>query len=1198
MELADLSEKKTQVSKKQEIEIDIPDSLVSRIWFLWVRQLMKFNTFTDVGFGKMIDQFLSEAPYKLLNQEKFNIKSLVRSQKALFILCCLLELLSLFFEFSSPVFIQLLISYIESSSPLSSGLILFSCFFIIIFSYPVVDVHRRFNSCKLELRIRNYLFSLIFNKILKTSSTSDGTCMNILTVDTEIVVNFFWGLPYNLFIPLQVFIGLFLIYSQLGHATWLAVGVIFLAFFTNGLFSSTCTKANDRLMHVRDLRLAQSSQFLNDIKGIKANDWEKSLVDRIVEIRKEELKSRRFINALISLNIFYFIALPSIMAVAVIGFYVFAMGEELTAKKTFVTISTLFLIQHPVMFIPKFIMDLIKTMVSLKRIETFLNSKELQALPQSSQIRFENATLSYKEKPILSNLNLTLPQGALTILVGPVGSGKSSFLQSIMGELQLTSGSLFSHRSLAYCTGLDYWLLNATLRDNILLGSAYNEEKYKEVIQSCCLTHDVSQLPAGDLTEIGEKGINLSGGQKARVALARAVYADKEVYLLDDPISAVDGQVAQEIFEKCFLGLLRNKTRILVTHRTEFLGRADWILGLKNGQVAKFIQVDKDREVLNFENIDLDEEEEGEGEGRIGHGSKWSRDKGKGKKDYEGIEEEDEDEGGFDELMEDEDMETGVVSKEVYLKYLELAGGSAWFALAVFSVLAWIVADTVADICLKNWSDEGNSDYFSVYISLKGVGVFMILITSIVIHCIISIKASESSHQDLLLAMSTAPINLFYDVTPVGRILNRLSHDIEIIDYELPDEINSVLILLSLILSIISVSLIYFPLISILIPLILYPASFIIRSYMKVSRELTRLESVSMSPVISSFKEAIQGSPYMRVFGVSDLFTQKNEALVKTNSGYKYLFAGCQEWARLYLGLLSSTFSCCIFLLAILFKDSVSLGSVGLSLSYAFFLPEILSELLMSLTNLENKMIAVERVKSMSAVVKENLQGKEFCERSERTGIEFYKVFMRYRPNTELVLKGLSVVFPQGKNVGIIGRTGSGKSSMFLALLRIVELESGVIFIDGVNIAKISLSSLRKLFTLVPQDPLVFDGTTRQNIDPFGHFNDDEIKNAMIKSGLKFDLDYEIKAGGKNISVGERQMISLSRAFVSKCRFVLFDEATAGIDLETDEKIQQALVGLIRDSTVLTIAHRASTIEKFDFIIELDDGKLSGSKFR
>ena len=1067
---------------------------------------------------------------------------------------------------------------------------------------------------KLELRIRNSLFSLIFNKILKTSTASDGTCMNILTVDTENVVNFFWGLPYNVFIPLQIFISLAIIYSQLGHATWLAVCVIFLAFFTNAVFSSTCSKANDRLMQVRDLRLAQSSQFLNDIKGIKANNWEKSFVDRIVGIRKEELSNRRFINVLTSLNVFYFLALPSIMAVAVIGFYVFVMGEELTAKKTFVTLSTLFLIQHPVMYIPEFIMDLIKTLVSLKRIETFLNTQELQPLPQSSHIRFENATLSHNNKPILSNLTLTLPSGSLTTIIGPVGSGKSSFLQGIMGELQLSSGFISSNSSLAYCTGLDSWLINATLRDNILLGSSYNEDKYNQVIQSCCLTHDINLLPAGDLTEIGEKGINLSGGQKARVALARAVYADREVYLLDDPISAVDGQVAEEIFEKCFLGLLRDKTRVLVTHRTEFLHRADWILGLKNGLVVKFVNVDKngdgnkdkDKEVLEFENIDLEEEEEeeeGKGKGRfgkgwIGDGEMYSQDKGNGKREFGDKEEEQEGEGDIDELMEDEDMETGVVSKEVYFKYAKLAGGPTWISVAVFSVLGWMAADTVADICLKNWTDDGSSDYFAVYISLKGVGIFMILISSIVIHCIVSIKASESSHHDLLLALSTAPINLFYDVTPVGRILNRLSHDIEIIDSELPDEINSVLILLSLIISIISVSLIYFPLISILIPLILYPASFIIRSYMKVSRELTRLESVSMSPVISSFKEAIQGSTYLRVFGVSDLFTQKNSELIKTNSGYKFLFAGCQEWARLYLGLLSSTFSCCIFLLAILFKDSVSLGSVGLCLSYAFFLPEILSELLMSLTNLENKMIAVERVKSMSAVVKENLEGKEFSERNERTGIEFYKVCLRYRPNTELVLKGLSVVFPQGKNVGIIGRTGSGKSSMFLALLRIVELESGVIFIDGVNIAKINLSSLRKLFTLVPQDPLVFDGTTRQNIDPFGYFNDDEIKNAMIKAGLKFDLDYEIKAGGKNVSVGERQMISLSRAFVSKSRFVLFDEATAGIDLEADEKIQLALVGLIRDSTVLTIAHRASTIEKFDFIIELDDGKLLGSKFR
>ena len=549
-------------------------------------------------------------------------------------------------------------------------------------------------------------------------------------------------------------------------------------------------------------------------------------------------------------------------------------------------------------------------------------------------------------------------------------------------------------------------------------------------------------------------------------------------------------------------------------------------------------------------------------------------------------------------LIQQEDRETGEVTKDVYACYFQYSGGYLWISLAVSCISSWIIIDTIADIILKNWSDNSSnvSTYFSSYIALKLGGTILVLISSIILHCIMSIKASKSSHLHLLTSLSQAPINLFYDITPIGRIINRLSHDLDIIDTSLPNQINYVLVLLSILASVVIVSLIYFPILTLLIPAILYPARKIISIYIHASRELTRFDSISKSPILSCFKEVLQGAKSIRAFDISLTFIKKFNLLVNKNTGFEYYFAACREWTRLYLGILCSTFSCCIFLLAIIFRDSISVSDVGLCLSYAFFLPEIMSEFLMTLTELENDMVAVERIRSMCGIVQEKKEraGKDKSNWPSQGKIEFHKVFMRYRKNTDLVLRGLDFEVGPGLHAGIVGRTGSGKSSMFLALLRVVELDSGAIFIDGINIATLNLEQLRKSFTLIPQDPLVFNGTISENLDPFNVHDKGLLKAAIDQVGVKFALDFEVKHSGKNLSVGERQMLSLCRALISNSKIVLFDEATAGIDLETDTKIQRVLSSFLKHSTVLTIAHRSSTIEKFDVIFEMDNGVVVG----
>lgn len=1130
-----------------------------------------YNEELQVPSDVKIDQFIDSGRY---DGSKGLFKLILRNNLQIFVKSFLLECCCIVFEFSSPIFIQILMGYLEDKgSSLKTGLWIFSAFFLVSFLYPFVDTHRRFISSRMSIRVRNSLYNLISKKVLNSNNLPEGTCISLLSVDTENVVTFIWALPYYLLIPVQITLCTVIIHSQLGNSIWFAILIIFSALGLNTLFMSTCQKANERLMKIRDLRLSQTTQFLTEIKSIKANGWERQFVKKIEDIRNEELKKQRTVNILNSVNSFFFYTLPSITAVVIISYYTEVMGEQLSPEKVFVTLSTLFLLQVPIMEIPDSIMKFVEAWVSKGRIQGVLMVEEIKVLPLGKNVSFKNAFLSYNDKQVLKDINLTIFNKEFVGIVGQVGSGKSSLLLSVMGELILTSGEITTSSSIAYTGGLDSWLINASIRENILMGCEYNEKKYLEILDACCLQSDIKQFPANDLTEIGERGINLSGGQKARVCLARAIYSDKQLYLLDDPLSSVDDTVAKTIYEKCILGLLKDKTRVLATHRTEYLYDIDRVVYLKNGEISKILSADEwENEMDVEEEIDESEEE---------------------LENHQGVDDEDFQDG---ELVQEEDKEIGEVTKDVYACYFRYSGGYVWISLAVICISGWIVIDTVADIILKDWSDDSSnaSTYFASYIALKLGGTILVFISSIILHCIMSIKASKSSHSCLITSLSQAPINLFYDITPIGRIINRLSHDLDIIDTSLPNQINYVLVLLSVLASIIIVSLIYFPILIFLIPAILYPARKIISIYIHASRELTRFDSISKSPILSCFKEILQGAKSIRAFEISEIFIKKFYTLVNKNTGFEYYFAACREWTRLYLGILCSTFSCSIFLLAVIFRDSISVSSVGLCLSYAFFLPEVMSEFLMTLTELENDMVAVERIRSMCGIVQEKKEiiGKELKNWPNQGKIEFFKVFMRYRRNTDLVLKGMDFVVGPGMHVGIVGRTGSGKSSMFLALLRVVELESGVIFIDGVNIATVNLEQLRKSFTLIPQDPLVFNGTIQENLDPFNVHEKSVLEEATNKVGVKFALDFEVKNSGKNLSVGERQMLSLCRALISNSKIVLFDEATAGIDLETDTKIQGVLSSILKDSTVLTIAHRSSTIEKFDVIFEMDNGSI------
>ena len=1147
-------------------------SLFSRLFFIWIQKILKFGS-----------NFKLEPEHTFPLPDKENVSSdnlsnylenhnlffaIILNNKAILTFSIFLSLLTVVLEFSGPVYMELLMDYIgQEEKPLKEGLILAGIFTLTSLVYPLICTQKNFFTELCAIRIRNSLFNLIYNKSLQSSNLSEELGINLLQVDVTKIYEFYWFLPYFISIPFQIGIAIYLIYKQVGNAVWIAIISILIAMFSNFLLRSTCSKSIDAIMKLRDERIQQSTQLLTNIKMIKAYSWEDYFFSKLTNIQEIEVSKMKSLNILYSCNLFYFWSLPSLVVVIVFAYYTVFMGQDLNSSKAFITLTTLFLLQVPLMGIPLAGTKCLQLLVSHKRMNKFIESNinaHVEVNKISGKIEFIDCSFAYGEKVVLSQISLVINPGEFVAVIGPVGSGKSSLLLSIMGELSLTSGKFRGDNSLAYTGSLDSWLFNGTIRENIIFGQDYNEDWYIKVLESCCLLQDLQSFTGGDKTEIGQRGVNLSGGQRSRICLARAVYSNKRVYLLDDPLSSVDNQVSSQILNQCFFGILKEKTRILVTHQRQHLKQIGKVISVENGNVTlKYDLNETNDEYFKVKDINLDLD---------------------GK--------------NADKLMKDEDREVGEVDREIYKEYFRFSGGFKYLSLACICLGFWMLTRMSGDIILHKWTNHPSevSFYLPLYIFLRLGGCIFIFLRSIILSVIMSPKISLNIHSQLIQGFLKAPINLFYDITPIGMLLNRLTKDINMIDDEISFTVGSVLANITSTLSCILMGLIYFPYLIVFVPVILVPGRIISKYYMKTSRELTRLESISRSPMLSHFGETLAGGKFIRCYKEVDTFIQKNQEKINQNFRLKYSKCGCEQWMRLYLGLLSSTFLSALFIFLILYRDSISSGIVGLTLTYMIPLPETISELLVSLTTAENDMVSVERLKSSLTLPQESSFSRtpdaSLQSWPSAGSISFCKVVLRYRPNSEIVLNSISFNIKPGQKVGIAGRTGSGKSTLFLALLRIIEIESGNIYIDGVDTKSIGLRKLRQSIMLVPQDPMVFKGSLKDNIDPFGTVEPDQARLALEQVGFDLKNGFEVDVSAGNLSLGQRQLLSLSRALLSDARIVLFDEATASVDFDTDKKIQEVVRKRFGDRTVLTLAHRLESILGSDFVLVMDDGKV------
>uniref|UniRef100_A0A8B9NCF5 Canalicular multispecific organic anion transporter 1 n=1 Tax=Accipiter nisus TaxID=211598 RepID=A0A8B9NCF5_9AVES len=1153
--------------------------------------------------------------------------------------------------FVSPQLLKLLIAFVSDEESFAWQGYLYAILLFLTALIQSLCLQQYFSLCfQLGINVRASLIAAIYKKALTMSSATRkestvGETVNLMSADAQRFMdtaNFVHQLWSS---PLQIILSIVFLWRELGPSVLAGIAVIVLLIPINGFLVAKAKTIQVRNMKNKDERMKTMNEILNGIKILKLFAWEPSFEKRVNEVRARELKDLVNFSYLQSISIFLFTCAPFLVSLA--SFAVYVLVDEnniLDAQKAFTAISLFNVLRFPMAMLPMVLSSLVQTNVSTARLERYLGREDLDTsaihhnpimllCAGPTQELAGDLAMLLPQPSCLCSVTLDIAPGSLVAVVGAVGSGKSSLVSAMLGEMENIKGHVNIQGSLAYVPQ-QAWIQNATLKDNILFGSELDETRYRQVIKACALLPDLELLPAGDQTEIGEKGINLSGGQKQRVSLARAVYSNADIYVLDDPLSAVDAHVGKYLFEHVLgpKGLLQKKTRILVTHSISFLPQVDNIVVLVAGAVSEhgsYSTLLANRgafaQFLNlYGTVALAGDEE------------------QGDEDIEPCVEEGPDDVVTMTLKRDASIRQRELSRRweldlssqlpplapalllrgegscreevkfsMYLRYLHAVG--LWYSFWVaMGYVGQYVAFVGTNLWLSAWTDDAqhylNQTYPTEQRDLR-IGVFgalgvsqaLFLLFATILSARGAMRASRVMHQQLLSNILRVPMS-FFDTTPTGRIVNRFAKDIFTIDETIPMSFRSWLSCFMAIIStllMISLATPFFALVIIPLSIFYY---FVLRFYVSTSRQLRRLDSVTRSPIYSHFGETVSGLSVIRAFGHQERFLQQNESTMDINQKSVYAWIVSNRWLAIRLEFVGSLVVFFSALLAVISKGTLEGGIVGLSVSSALNVTQTLNWLVRTSSELETNIVAVERVHEYTKVkneapwVTEKRPPHGWPSKGE---IQFVDYKVRYRPELELVLQGITCNIGSTEKVGVVGRTGAGKSSLTNCLFRVLEAAGGTIIIDEVDIATIGLHDLRQNLTIIPQDPVLFSGTLRMNLDPFDQYTDEEVWKALELAHLKTyvqdlpeGLLHLVSEAGENLSVGQRQLVCLARALLRKAKILILDEATAAVDLETDHLIQTTIRSEFADCTVLTIAHRLHTIMDSNRVMVLQAGRI------
>ncbi|KFM09118.1 Multidrug resistance-associated protein 6, partial [Aptenodytes forsteri] len=1146
------------------------------------------------------------------------------------------------FLFSIPKLLSLFLEFIEDQeAPSWHGYFYAFTMFLLACLQTLFEQRYMYMCLVLGLRLKTAVTGLVYRKILVMSSASRkaatvGEIVNLVSVDVQKLMDLIIYFNGTWLAPIRIIICFVFLWQLLGPSALTSIAVFLFLLPLNFVITKKRSQFQETQMKHKDERAKLTNAILSNIKVIKLYGWEKTFMEKVLGIRKQELQALKRSQILFSASLASFHSSTFLIAFFMFAVYTLVDNTHvLDAQKAFVSLTLINILNTAHSFLPFSINAAVQAKVSLNRLAAFLNLDELN--PENSSrntsdcgITIRNGTFCWSKEisPCLRRIDLTVPQGSLLAVVGQVGAGKSSLLSALLGELEKTDGCVTMKGTAAYVPQ-QAWIQNASVEDNILFGKEMDETWFNRVIDACALQPDLESFPAGQKSEIGEKGINISGGQKQRVNLARAVYQKASIYLLDDPLSAVDAHVGQHIFEHVLgrNGLLKDKTRVLVTHTINILPQVDNIVLLvdgtiseigsyqelfqRNGAFAEFLHSHIAAEekagagfpgnpnelesfflvlsVSCFLNIILNIKERGGGLLLFTVGKREKRIK----------------------------LEKPVLHLFYYghLKqtsnhtYLKATG----LPLCVCIILLFTCQQAVSfsrGYWLSIWTDDpvhnGTQQHTELRAGVFGaLGVVQALgrFASTAAVLLGGVLASHKLFLQLLRSVARSPM-VFFEQTPIGNLLNHFSREMDAIDSVIPDKLKSLLGFLFNLLEIYLVIIVATPRAAMaIVPLTVLYAAFQ-HFYVTTSCQLRRIEAASRSPIYSHISETFQGSSVIRAYKDQERFILKSNFLVDENQRICFPGAVADRWLATNLEFLGNGIVLFAALFAAMGRTDLSPGTAGFSISCALQITGVLNWMVRSWTEIENNIVSVERVREYLRTPKEapwtlngKLQGQVWLTEGR---IEFRNYSLRYRPNLDLALKHVNLTINGQEKIGITGRTGAGKSTLAVGLLRLVEAAEGAILVDGLDIAQLGLHDLRTKITVIPQDPVLFSGSLRMNLDPLNQYTDADIWTALELTQLKNfvadlpdQLEYKCTDQGENLSTGQKQLLCLARALLRKAKILILDEATAAVDLETDLQIQSTLRAQFKDSTVLTIAHRINTVMDCDRILVLENGRIA-----
>jgi ABC-type multidrug transport system fused ATPase/permease subunit len=1077
----------------------------------------------------------------------------------------------------------------------------------------------------------NVINTKVFRHALNLSKgarerTAIGDIVNHLSTDTDAISEVGGAVNDLAYCILMISGAVGLLFYYLGSTAWVAVVLLSILIPISKKVSRDFTRFDEQLMKRRDERVSLMSQILSAIRLVKYFAWESSVSDEVAQIRRHELVSRRRIAQAELMVTLLYVSVGTLVLFAVFAVHVWR-GGSMDPALVFTCVSLFSLLEDPFAFISRVVSQFISAKVAADRIAQFLRQEQnpmvrgaTKGVRKSVGLAVEQLTVQLlsSERPQLHKINFELQPGQSLAVVGGVGSGKSTLLHALLGEVASSAGGLrlfddqtptLSDARIGYVPQEAY-ILNTSLRENLTFGqSEFSEAQVLRALELAGLKQDVEQMPGGLQAEVGEKGVNFSGGQRQRLSLARAVLHDPQIVLLDDPLSAVDPNTETYLVENLLFGEWQSKTRLVVTHRLTHLQRFDRILFLEEGQARGFgtyaelkASCAEFRHYLHeFERTTLSSSPE-HSSGDASLALEPAR------------------------ITDDEEREFGAVRGGVYWDYvLSLCGQRQGWRWGIFALLALSAASgTALPLLQKAWLALVTNSQTQSHLVLNNVtvtawahhplsaiyvygGLGLLVLVGALCADLFWLKrgliAGRDIHDRMLKSVLGAPIR-FFDATPVGRILQRFSRDMESIDIQLQWHFEQSMKCLAQVVVILSMILVLLPWLALVIVPVMIIYYRVQSLYRSSAREAKRLDSIARSPRYAHFKETLQGLMVIRAFGQREWFM--NEFFTRLSQSQR-MFHGhflINRWFSSRIPVVGGLVSLCTALGIVLsvHRGTISPGTAGMLTVYSLSFWGVLNWGIRIWAEVEARMTSMERVKFYSQLPQETQEEDSAypvpSDWPSRGEVQVVNLCVRYAPHLPQVIKDLSFSLPAGERMGLIGRTGSGKSTVFQALYRLIEAEHGRILIDGIDIRRVPLKRLRQALAIIPQDPTLFMGSLRSNLDRYQTFSDAQLWQVLERTCLadfvrsqNQGLLLHVHENGANLSQGQRQLLCLARALLLRAKVIILDEATASVDVKTDAQVQQIIRESCAGVTMLIIAHRLATVRDCDQILELADGR-------